>query len=263
MAPSSSPELGPELGPELDPDAASELVEVARRSICAGFHGRGRHHPDLSTLPPVLREPRGAFVTVLVDGDLNGCMGAIEPTRPLADVVAAEAWAAAFEDPRLPPLREEQLARVDLEVSVLSDLEPMAVTSLDELLDALRPGADGLVIEAGSRRGLFLPQVWDQLPEPVDFVAHLQSRYRRGVVAAADAVPSLHRDPRGRALGSRSSVASPAAGAEPEAVTRAELTHEVQRLDGDYTHDGVSAGDAAVPAQHERPAVGGDLHASR
>lgn len=180
MAPSSSPELDPERGSELDPEldsvAASELVEVARRSIRAGFDGRGRYHPDLQALSPVLREPRGAFVTVLVDGDLNGCMGAIEPTRPLAEVVADEARSAAFEDPRLPPLREEQLARVDLEVSVLSDLEPMAVTSLDELLDALRPGVDGLVIEAGSRRGLFLPQVWEQLPEPAHFVAHLQAK---------------------------------------------------------------------------------------
>lgn len=171
MAPSPSPELA-----GLDPSTASTLVDIARRSIRAGLDGHGPERPDLGALPAVLAEPRGAFVTVLVDGELNGCIGTIEATRPLAEVVAADAWSAAFRDPRLPSLRRSQLGGTEIEVTVLSEPSPIEAGSLGELLAALRPGVDGLVIEDGHRRGVFLPQVWEQLPEPADFVARLQAK---------------------------------------------------------------------------------------
>lgn len=171
MGPSPSPELA-----ELDAEAASTLLEVARRSIRAGLDGHGPERPDLGDLPAVLAEPRGAFVTVLVDGELNGCIGTIEPMRPLAEVVATDAWSAAFRDPRLPSLRRSQLGGTEIEVTVLSELSPIDVGSIGELLSALHPGVDGLVIEDGHRRGVFLPQVWEQLPEPADFLARLQAK---------------------------------------------------------------------------------------
>jgi len=179
MAPSPSSDTGVDL-----PDTVGALlVDLARRSIRSGFEGRSSFRPDLATLPAGLAEPHGAFVTVLVDGELNGCIGTVEATRPLADVVASNARSAAFGDPRLPKLSLDQLDTTELEVSVLSPLEPMAVGSLEELLSELRPGTDGLSVEDGPRRAVFLPQVWEQLQGPAEFVAHLQEK--AGMVAGS------------------------------------------------------------------------------
>jgi len=171
-----APSLSPDPDARLDGEAAATLIEVARRSIRSGLSGHGPVEPDLGTLPPALVQPRGAFVTLHVEGELNGCIGTVEAKRPLAEVVAANAWAAAFGDPRLPALRVEQLGGTEIEVSVLSALEPMAARDMRALLDSLRPGVDGLMIRDGHRSGVFLPQVWGQLPDPADFVARLQAK---------------------------------------------------------------------------------------
>jgi AmmeMemoRadiSam system protein A len=139
-----------------------------------GGAGRGPGEaPSLDRLPDALRAPVNAFVTLLVDGALNGCIGSIDGGQPLALAVAHHAWSAAFADPRLPPLRAEDLAHLVIEISLLSPLEPVPSGSREELVTALRPHVDGLVLGVGARRGLFLPAVWEQLPDPEDFVDHL------------------------------------------------------------------------------------------
>jgi AmmeMemoRadiSam system protein A len=166
MAPSPLPE-------PLTAEEGARLLEVAHDSIVRGLGGAGLTLPDLGTLPAGLGRPAGVFVTLEVDGQLNGCIGTITPDQALAHATARHARSAAFEDPRLPLLRPEDYPRLTVEVSVLSALTPVAAGSPEQLLASLRPHVDGLVLTGAGRRGVFLPKVWERLPEPGEFVAHL------------------------------------------------------------------------------------------
>jgi AmmeMemoRadiSam system protein A len=157
--------------------AGQQLVDVADRVIVAGLDGHCPPAPDLSDLHPDphpdLHQRLGSFVTLTVRGQLNGCIGSIEGVEPLGVSVARHAWSAAFADPRLPPLYRSDYEHLEIEVSVLSPLATVPAATRTELLDALRPGTDGLLIGAGARQAVFLPAVWDQLPSPADFVERL------------------------------------------------------------------------------------------
>ncbi len=157
------------------PEAAI-LLDLAEDAIVDGLRGRPLARPDTNELPPALRERRGVFVTLTVDGELNGCIGTIATDEPLAHAVARCARSAAFADPRLPRLRLADYEGLTIEVSVLSPLAPIPAASRQEVLDQLRPGVDGLQIAAGTRQGLFLPSVWAKLPDPSDFLDHLQRK---------------------------------------------------------------------------------------
>ncbi len=151
-----------------------ELLHLARSSIEHGLR-HGEPLPiDAATLPAALTAPGATFTTLRIDGELRGCCGTLEAVRPLAEDVAHSAFQAAFRDPRFAPLREAELAAVRLEVAVLSPMEPVVVTDEADLIDQLRPGTDGLVIQAGGRRATFLPKVWESLPEPRQFLAALK-----------------------------------------------------------------------------------------
>lgn len=182
MGPSSSPEPpGPTPAGTEDAISLSEaeldvLFGLADRAIRAGLAGHPAPELDVEDLPPALRRPRGAFVTLEVHGQLNGCIGTLESDEPLAVAVARCAWEAAFADPRLPPLRVEDHPHLDIKVSVLSPLSPVTAHSEGELVDQLRPGVDGLVIAHGRRRATFLPAVWSHLPGPLDFLRHLEQK---------------------------------------------------------------------------------------
>ncbi|NEG97109.1 AmmeMemoRadiSam system protein B [Bifidobacterium sp. SMB2] len=132
----------------------------------------------LAAVHPWLREPGASFVTLTEDGRLRGCIGTLEAYRPLGRDVAEHAVDAASRDPRFMPVTPAEYPLLNVEVSVLSKPEPMAVTSRAELEAALRRRVDGLVLEdsRGGRRATFLPQVWDELPRPYDFVAHLLAK---------------------------------------------------------------------------------------
>ncbi len=167
MDPSPSPD------PTVSPLEAEALLDIAAATLDDALAGRPPALPALGSLPDVLHRPTGAFVTLTVAGRLNGCIGTIEGREPLGHAVARLALSAAFEDPRLPALRPEDRAHLTIELSLLSPLTPVTARSRTELLEAVRPGHDGLVVEAGRRRGLFLPSVWDQIPRPEDFLDHL------------------------------------------------------------------------------------------
>lgn len=146
------------------------LVGIARHAIAAGEGG-----------PPAwseawLLEPAATFVTLTRAGELRGCIGTLEARRTLGDDVWRNAQSAAFRDPRFPPVTPAEVAALAVEVSVLSSRVPFAAASEDEALRALRPGIDGLYLEFGARGATFLPQVWESLPEPRDFVAHLKRK---------------------------------------------------------------------------------------
>jgi AmmeMemoRadiSam system protein A len=123
-----------------------------------------------------LREHRASFVTLKLDGELRGCIGSLQAHRSLAEDIAHNAQAAAFKDPRFGPLSREEFARVIVEVSVLSPPKRLHFANHAELLRSLNPGLDGLILECGGRRGTFLPQVWEQLPDPEQFLAHLKNK---------------------------------------------------------------------------------------
>jgi AmmeMemoRadiSam system protein A len=166
MAPSPSPEpLGLH---ELD-----RLVDLADDTLVAALTDRPSASPRLRALPAVLHRRRGAFVTLTVDGQLNGCIGDVAGRQPLASSVPRLALAAAFDDPRLPALRVEEYRHLTIEVSVLSEPDPIDASDRAELVAGLRPGVDGVIIGAGERTGLFLPDVWSQLPGADDFLDHL------------------------------------------------------------------------------------------
>jgi AmmeMemoRadiSam system protein B/AmmeMemoRadiSam system protein A len=156
------------------PDLGTTLVGLARTAIADGLARRETPLADPASLPADLAEPRGCFVTLHRLGALRGCVGTVEPDRPLAHDVVRNARRAAFGDPRFPPLTSEEWADVEVSVSVLGPLEPLRAASIDELVAELRPGRDGLVVAGpGGGRATFLPAVWEQLPAPRDFVDRL------------------------------------------------------------------------------------------
>jgi AmmeMemoRadiSam system protein A len=131
---------------------------------------------DPAAYPEALRAPRATFVTLERRGALRGCIGSLEARRALVADVAENAWAAAFRDLRFPPLAAAELEGLAIHVSLLSRLERIAATSEQELLAALRPGVDGLVLSDGTQRGTFLPAVWADLPEPRGFLRQLKRK---------------------------------------------------------------------------------------
>ena len=176
----------PSAEPALEPADLGLLFDIADASIANGLQGRPPRLPDVAALPEPLRRKQHAFVTLTVDGALNGCIGDIEGDEPLARAVAHHAWAAAFTDPRLPPLRPEEYERLLVEISLLSDMVPVAAASRDELLAVLRPHIDGLVVSALGRRALFLPAVWEQLPDAAEFLRHLKTKAGLGAAHWSD-----------------------------------------------------------------------------
>lgn len=149
------------------------LLAIARESLAAALD-LGR---ETSRDAPWLREPGATFVTLRRLGDLRGCVGSIQAYRPLLDDVRNNARAAAFSDTRFPPVRRDEYPELSIEVSLLSPCEPCELGSCqEEALARLRPGVDGIVLEFQGRRSTFLPQVWEQLPDPWDFLAHLKRK---------------------------------------------------------------------------------------
>ena len=156
--------------------ASTELLRLARSSIEYGLvHGEPLP-VDSSELSAPLTEIAATFTTLRTKGELRGCRGTLQATRPLAEDVSLSAFQAAFEDPRFAPVAEHELAAIHLEVSVLSPMEPLPVSDEADLLNKLKPGTDGLVILAHGRRATFLPTVWGQLPDPQEFVAALKAK---------------------------------------------------------------------------------------
>ena len=146
------------------------LLIIARNAI-------GRHFSEaqraVASDPNLLK--RGAsFVTLTQQGQLRGCIGSLEAHRPLNLDVEENAIAAAFRDPRFPPLSHEELARTRIEVSVLERPQALRFSDEKDALRQLRPGLDGLILQCAQRRATFLPQVWESLPTPAHFLRQLK-----------------------------------------------------------------------------------------
>ncbi|HGY10061.1 MAG TPA: AmmeMemoRadiSam system protein A [Oceanithermus profundus] len=159
----------------LDHEEKRNLLDLAERAIEEALTLGRATPPDLALLPPRLAAPGASFVTLTQDGRLRGCIGSLEPRRPLAEDTHQNALAAAFRDPRFPPLAAHEWPRTDVEVSVLSPPEPLFYEDLNELVQKLTPEM-GLVLEHPRGRATYLPQVWEQLPDPELFLASLAQK---------------------------------------------------------------------------------------
>jgi AmmeMemoRadiSam system protein A len=158
------------------PEARVTLLDLARRSITHGLDHRRPLAVDPTHYRSPLSDRLAAFVTLDRAGQLRGCIGHLEAMQPLVRDVAANAYAAAFQDPRFPPLTRAELTGLEVHISVLSPAEPMTFTSEADLLAQIRPGIDGLILSDGYARGTFLPSVWESLPQPRDFLTHLKRK---------------------------------------------------------------------------------------
>lgn len=150
------------------------LLKIARDAIFQKLERRKRAVLNVDEFPPELAESRASFVTLTLGGRLRGCIGMLEACRPLAEDVAENACAAAFYDPRFPPLSAREFKELNIHISVLSSPEEMRFSSEADLLSQIRPGVDGLILEEGACRGTFLPSVWDELPGKAEFLEHLR-----------------------------------------------------------------------------------------
>ena len=154
------------------PDLGVVLLRLAREAIGEKL-GFGL---PLPSPVPALDAPGATFVTLFRQGELRGCIGSVTAWRPLGEDVRANAVAAAFRDPRFMPLAKDEFADLAVEVSLLEPPRPLHAMDESAALAQLRPGIDGVVLECGAHRATFLPQVWDQLPDPRDFLGALKRK---------------------------------------------------------------------------------------
>ncbi len=169
---------------DLSEEEGTFLVRLARYAITEVLDAE----PGATALGPAptdrLLAPGAAFVTLHTrDGELRGCIGSLVGHRPLVEDVQANALAAAFEDPRFPAMVASELPELVIEVSVLTEPEPLDYQGGEDLVQKLRPGIDGVTIERDWHRATFLPQVWEQLPSTEEFLTHLC--FKAGLAADA------------------------------------------------------------------------------
>jgi uncharacterized protein len=157
----------------LSQEERSILLRLARQALESGVRRQPLERLDLDALPERLREPGASFVTLTERDILRGCVGALEAYQPLAEDVREHAIAAALEDYRFPPVRAEDIPWIKIEVSRLTAPVALEVDEPEDLPKLLRPGVDGVVLRDGMRRATFLPQVWEKLPDPREFLGHL------------------------------------------------------------------------------------------
>jgi hypothetical protein len=155
-----------------DTELGAALLRLARTAI-----GEKLGQPAAAAASHArLHEPGATFVTLTQGGQLRGCIGSLEAHRPLAQDVRENALAAAFRDPRFSPLAVEEFAFTSVEVSLLTPAVPLDFSDEADFMAQLRPGVDGIVFQYGRHRSTFLPQVWESLPEPEQFMQQLKRK---------------------------------------------------------------------------------------
>ena len=165
--------MPPSLCIELSDAEQGRLLDIARESIAEGLASGRALQVDPSLMEENLQGRAAVFVTLTRSGELRGCVGSLQAVEPLAQAVATSAFNAAFRDRRFGQLREEELDAIRIEISVLSEMEPIDADSRRALLDSLQPGVDGLLLEDGGYRSTFLPKVWEKITSAEEFLQQL------------------------------------------------------------------------------------------
>ena len=173
-APMPSPK---ETSSTLTDEQGAALVALARRTLTAHY-GEQLPPDDSENLEArladrALQAKCGTFVTLKSNHQLRGCIGSLTASASVVDGVRENALNAALHDPRFSPLKKKELEGVHIEVSVLTEPVPLVYTDADDLLAKLETGVDGVIIKKGYASATFLPQVWEQLPQPEAFLSHL------------------------------------------------------------------------------------------
>lgn len=159
-----------------NPDQRARLIAAARRSIAYGANTKVVLPLDLEDWESSFQAHGAAFVTLKKNGQLRGCIGSLRAYRALIEDVVNNAYGAAMQDPRFPCVRPEEVDALSIHLSILGAPQPLACDAEADLLMALRPGLDGLILSDGQRRATFLPSVWDTLPDPTEFVRALKQK---------------------------------------------------------------------------------------
>ena len=166
------------------------LLRLAREAMERAVKGEEWTTLDLSSLPLRLLEEGSSFVTLTIGGRLRGCIGSLNPYQSLAEDVREHAVEAALNDPRFPPVREQELNGIQIEVSRLTRPIPLEYKDAEDLLSQLHPHVDGVILRDAFHRATFLPQVWEKIPDPAEFLDNLC--YKMGI--NHDAWRSKHLD---------------------------------------------------------------------
>ncbi len=156
----------------LSTEQGQQLIKLAHQAISRALDQQEAVNVDLTAA--WLKQPGATFVTLTKQGNLRGCIGSLEAWRPLQDDVVHNALAAAFSDPRFAPVSLSEWPGIKVEVSLLTPPQEMHFTGEEDAIAQLRPHIDGVMLEYGLNRGTFLPQVWDSLPDPHQFMRHLK-----------------------------------------------------------------------------------------
>ena len=152
------------------------LLQIAKDTIKYFLTEHKLPSFNLNDFPEQLRQTRACFVTLHLHGQLRGCIGSLTAHQALIIDVCQNAYNAAFQDPRFKLVTLEEFDQLTLDISILSVPQKMYFSSEAELIKQLRPGIDGLILSDIGHRGTFLPSVWEQLPDPAEFLAHLKAK---------------------------------------------------------------------------------------
>jgi hypothetical protein len=149
-----------------------KLLEVARNSIKKSL---GLSFKDV-VVKKEWQENRATFVTLTINKNLRGCIGSIEARQSIYEDIRHNAYSAAFNDPRFPPVTSDELDNIKIEISILTPLKEIIYNTEEDILKSIIPFKMGLLLEHGFYRGTFLPQVWEHFNEPKDFFNHLKQK---------------------------------------------------------------------------------------
>lgn len=161
---------------EISDTHRSLLLKLATETIFTGVNEGLKNEIDAKEYDKALQQEKACFVSLSINDSLRGCIGSLEAQHPLVNAVVDAAHSAAFLDPRFPPVSLEEFYGLETSISVLSKPEIIQEHNEKKLLTLLRPGIDGLILEEGNQRGTFLPSVWEQLPEPTEFLKQLKRK---------------------------------------------------------------------------------------
>lgn len=168
--------MQPSLCVNLSEDERVRLLDIARQSIHSGLESGRALQLDAADFHDNLRIEAAVFITLTHFGDLRGCIGSLQAADPLVQAVARSAFNAAFRDHRFGKVDSTEVDDLRIEISVLSQLEPVDAVSRQTLLDDLQPGVDGLLMEDRGYRSTFLPKVWEKLPSANEFLGELMRK---------------------------------------------------------------------------------------
>jgi len=159
---------------DISNEEKATLLDIARKSIAYGLQHHQALPVDLNSYSTLLQTDGASFVTLNLNQQLRGCIGTLEAYQPLIKDVSEHAFAAAFQDPRFTAVTEAEAEQLDIHISILTPGKEMNFTSEEDLLEQLRPGIDGIILQDGFHKATFLPSVWEQLTQPADFLNHLK-----------------------------------------------------------------------------------------